>query len=232
MRCRAPRAVDRAAGCGADVRARAPRGAMRAAGARPVFADCNAVAPATVRGHRARDRAVGRAVRRRRHRRPRAWSWRRAHALLCLGRAARAPCSISTSAELELVDLGDEIGTASAMKMAYSSLNKGTDALLTAVLLAAERLGVREPLMRELEFSQAEALEAHARARAVPGRDGEAVRARDGRDRARPTRASASRRSFIAAPSGSTRSSRRRRSRTRRARRSRSSARSTRRSPC
>ena len=51
------------------------------------------------------------------------------------------------------------IGTASALKMAYSALNKGTDALLTAVLLAAERLGVRAPLMRELEFSQVEALE-------------------------------------------------------------------------
>jgi hypothetical protein len=45
------------------------------------------------------------------------------------------------------------------MKMAYSALNKGTDALLAAVLLAAERLGVRQPLMRELELSQAEALE-------------------------------------------------------------------------
>jgi 3-hydroxyisobutyrate dehydrogenase-like beta-hydroxyacid dehydrogenase len=58
--------------------------------------------------------------------------------------------------ELALVDLGDEIGTASAIKMAYSALNKGTDALLATVLLAAERLGVRAPLMSELESSQAE----------------------------------------------------------------------------
>jgi 3-hydroxyisobutyrate dehydrogenase-like beta-hydroxyacid dehydrogenase len=56
------------------------------------------------------------------------------------------------------VDLGDEVGTASALKMAYSSLNKGVDALLTAVLLTAERLGVRPALMRELAGSQAEAL--------------------------------------------------------------------------
>jgi hypothetical protein len=61
-------------------------------------------------------------------------------------------------AELELVDLGADVGTASAMKMAYSALNKGTDALLAAALLAAERLGVRQPFMRELELSQAEAL--------------------------------------------------------------------------
>jgi hypothetical protein len=60
--------------------------------------------------------------------------------------------------ELELIDLGADIGTASALKMAYSALNKGTDALLTAVLLAAERLGVRPALLRELEGSQAEAL--------------------------------------------------------------------------
>jgi Domain of unknown function (DUF1932) len=60
--------------------------------------------------------------------------------------------------EIELVDLGEEIGTASALKMMYAGLNKGTDALLTAVLLAAERLGVRPALMRELEGSQREAL--------------------------------------------------------------------------
>jgi 3-hydroxyisobutyrate dehydrogenase-like beta-hydroxyacid dehydrogenase len=61
--------------------------------------------------------------------------------------------------EITFVDLGSDVGTASAMKMAYSALNKGTDALLTSVLLAADRLGVREPLMRELAFSQVEALE-------------------------------------------------------------------------
>jgi hypothetical protein len=66
--------------------------------------------------------------------------------------------------EIELHDMGPEIGAASALKMAYASLNKGTDALLTAVLLAAERLGVRAPLMRELENSQREAL-ARMRAR-------------------------------------------------------------------
>jgi hypothetical protein len=44
------------------------------------------------------------------------------------------------------------------MKMAYAALNKGTDALHAAVLLAAERLGVRPALMLELELSQKEAL--------------------------------------------------------------------------
>jgi hypothetical protein len=63
-----------------------------------------------------------------------------------------------------MIDMGERVGAASALKMAYAALNKGTDALHTAVLLAAERLGVRTPLMQEFEFSQAEAV-ARMRAR-------------------------------------------------------------------
>jgi 3-hydroxyisobutyrate dehydrogenase-like beta-hydroxyacid dehydrogenase len=132
--------------------------AMLAVGARPVFADCNAVAPATVR---AIERAltptgapfvdvgiVGRSpgIGRERTR------------LYVSGSARSAVLELAVD-ELELLDLGAEIGTASALKMAYSALNKGIDALLASVLLAAERLGVRAPLMRELQFSQAEALD-------------------------------------------------------------------------
>ena len=132
--------------------------AMHAVGKRPVFADCNAVAPATVRaiqrvieptgapfvdvGIVGRGPGVGRERTR-----------------FYVSGAARAAVLALSSAEIELIDLGADIGTASAIKMAYSALNKGTDALLTAVLLAAERLGVREPLMTELQFSQTEALE-------------------------------------------------------------------------
>lgn len=137
--------------------------AMRATGARPVFADCNAVAPATVRAIARELTAMGAAF----------------ADVGIVGRGpgpggertrfyvsgpARAALTALTVAELEIVDLGDEIGAASALKMAYSALNKGTDALLAGVLLAAERLGVRAPLMRELEFSQAQLL-ARMRAR-------------------------------------------------------------------
>jgi 3-hydroxyisobutyrate dehydrogenase-like beta-hydroxyacid dehydrogenase len=133
-------------------------GAMHATGARPVFADCNAVAPATVQAiaraiaatgaHFADVGIVGRApgVGRERTR------------FYVSGVAREAVLGLGCD-EIELIDLGSEVGIASALKMAYSALNKGTDALLTAVLLAAERLGVREPLMHELAFSQAEALE-------------------------------------------------------------------------
>ena len=131
--------------------------AMLAAGVHPAFADCNAVAPATV-GAIERTLAptgapfvdvgiVGRG--------PRVGGERTRFYVSGGARAAVLTLAVS---EVELIDLGPEIGTASALKMAYSALNKGTDALLATVLVAAERLGVRGPLLRELEFSQAEAL--------------------------------------------------------------------------
>jgi 3-hydroxyisobutyrate dehydrogenase-like beta-hydroxyacid dehydrogenase len=131
--------------------------AMRATGARPVFADCNAVAPATVRAIARELTAMGAAfadvgiV----GRGPGPGGERTRFYVSGPARAAVLELAVP---ELTLVDLGDEIGTASALKMAYSALNKGTDALLATVLLAAERLGVRAPLMRELEGSQAELL--------------------------------------------------------------------------
>jgi 3-hydroxyisobutyrate dehydrogenase-like beta-hydroxyacid dehydrogenase len=132
-------------------------GAVRATNARPVFADCNAVAPATVSAiaHELTPTGaafvdvgiVGRGP-----------SPGGERTRFYVSGAARAAVLELAVPELSLVDLGDEIGTASAIKMAYSALNKGTDALLATVLLAAERLGVRAPLMRELESSQAELL--------------------------------------------------------------------------
>lgn len=52
------------------------------------------------------------------------------------------------------IDMGPELGRASAIKMVYASLNKGVDALLTTVALSAIRLGVRGELFDELEASQ------------------------------------------------------------------------------
>ena len=133
-------------------------GAMRVSGARPVFADCNAVAPETVR-------AIARALE------PtgapfvdvgiigRGPGVGRERTRFYVSGAAREAVLALDVEEIALIDLGYDVGTASAMKMAYSALNKGVDALLATVLLAAERLGVRAPLMRELAFSQIEALE-------------------------------------------------------------------------
>jgi 3-hydroxyisobutyrate dehydrogenase-like beta-hydroxyacid dehydrogenase len=133
-------------------------GAMRVSGARPVFADCNAIAPETVHGiARAIEPTgapfvdvgiVGRGP----------GAGRERTRFYVSGAARDAVLGLDVD-EIAFIDLGSDIGTASAMKMAYAALNKGTDALLATVLLAAERLGVREPLMRELQFSQVEALE-------------------------------------------------------------------------
>ena len=46
------------------------------------------------------------------------------------------------------------IGTASALKMSYAGLTKGTTALGAAMVLAATRAGVAEPLRAELAHSQ------------------------------------------------------------------------------
>lgn len=55
---------------------------------------------------------------------------------------------------LRMIDIGDKLGRASSIKMAYAAINKGIDALLTAALLAAESMGVRGELISELEGSQ------------------------------------------------------------------------------
>ena len=56
--------------------------------------------------------------------------------------------------EIRIIDMGPDIGRASALKATYAGLNKGPQALHAIVLLAAERLGVRQVLMHELEESQ------------------------------------------------------------------------------
>ena len=50
---------------------------------------------------------------------------------------------------LEVKIISDEIGKASALKMCYAAYSKGTTALLTAILAAAEALGVRETLYKQ-----------------------------------------------------------------------------------
>lgn len=60
----------------------------------------------------------------------------------------------------QIIGMGDVIGQGSAIKMAYAGLTKGTWTLHTAVLLAAEQLGVTEALLAEFEHSQAAVLAA------------------------------------------------------------------------
>jgi 3-hydroxyisobutyrate dehydrogenase-like beta-hydroxyacid dehydrogenase len=56
---------------------------------------------------------------------------------------------------LEIIDLGPEVGQASAFKMCYAALTKGLTALCTELLTAAELFGISDALAQELESSQA-----------------------------------------------------------------------------
>ena len=50
--------------------------------------------------------------------------------------------------------LGGAIGSASALKLCYAAVTKGTNTLLTAALVAADRYGLLEPMAEELSASQ------------------------------------------------------------------------------
>jgi 3-hydroxyisobutyrate dehydrogenase-like beta-hydroxyacid dehydrogenase len=61
---------------------------------------------------------------------------------------------------IDVCPLGDAVGRASAIKMCYASVTKGTPALWLAQLAAAEALGVSEELAAELRDSRPEVYEA------------------------------------------------------------------------
>jgi 3-hydroxyisobutyrate dehydrogenase-like beta-hydroxyacid dehydrogenase len=55
---------------------------------------------------------------------------------------------------LETKIIGNEIGKASALKMCYAAYTKGTTALLSAILAAAESLDVREELYQQWDVDE------------------------------------------------------------------------------
>ena len=59
----------------------------------------------------------------------------------------------------EAIAIGDEIGKASALKMTFAALTKGSTALLSAIYGVAENLGVRAELEREWGMRSAEAVQ-------------------------------------------------------------------------
>jgi 3-hydroxyisobutyrate dehydrogenase-like beta-hydroxyacid dehydrogenase len=128
--------------------------AMRRTGNKPLYADMNAIAPDTVRG-------IGRTI-------------EAAGAGFVdggiignpPGKGAATRIFVSGGRAAELVALsgpkmdiracGDEPGRASAVKMCYAAVTKGSNALFTAVLTAAEALGVSAEVQGEFKVSQAE----------------------------------------------------------------------------
>lgn len=70
------------------------------------------------------------------------------------GQAGRVAQCFSAG-PLQTAVIGESVGKASALKMCYAALTKGTTALLCAVIGAAESLGVREDLERQWSHDEA-----------------------------------------------------------------------------
>jgi 3-hydroxyisobutyrate dehydrogenase-like beta-hydroxyacid dehydrogenase len=126
--------------------------AMVATGASPVYADCNAISPQTTRqigtliaeaGGRFVDASIIGGP-------PRGDRGPRIY--------AAGPHAAEFKAlrpfGLNVVVLESEIGSAAAIKMCYAAWTKGSTALLTELLTAAQALGILEALEHEFEGSQ------------------------------------------------------------------------------
>ena len=134
--------------------------AMQRTGRTPIYADCNAVSPATARRIAAAITAAG-------------------ASFIDAGIIGAAPgpkrpdtrfyvsgpqskwleglAGRGAKGGITVTGLGEEIGRASAIKMTYAALTKGTMTLQAAVLMTAMRLGVFDELGREFQKSQSEA---------------------------------------------------------------------------
>ena len=125
--------------------------AMKSSGATPPFAECNAVAPETSRSMAAVIKAAG-AV------------YIDAGIVGSPPGKGSGPRFYVSGPEASLMDeldgkgifvrqSGPEVGRGSALKMCYAAVTKGTGALHTAVLVAAESLGISEELHAEFKDS-------------------------------------------------------------------------------
>ena len=126
--------------------------AIRAAGRRTLVVDCNAIAPDTVReiagliqqaGGRFLDGGIIGPP-------PRG----KAKTNLYVSGPGAADLEQLAGPQLIVHVIGEGIADASALKMCYGALNKGTQALWLEVLVAAERLGIAGLLDEQLQQSQ------------------------------------------------------------------------------
>jgi 3-hydroxyisobutyrate dehydrogenase-like beta-hydroxyacid dehydrogenase len=137
--------------------ARRVAAAMRTTGAKPLYADCNAIAPPTAReigeiitgagapyvdaGIIGQPPKIGQKNTR----------------IYASGPAASRLAALSAHGlDVRVVDGG--IGAASALKMCYASMTKGLLAVMAEAFITAERLGVSAPLRAEMQMSNADTL--------------------------------------------------------------------------
>jgi 3-hydroxyisobutyrate dehydrogenase-like beta-hydroxyacid dehydrogenase len=134
--------------------ARSAADALRVTGRRTLIVDCNAIAPGTVQeiaglleqsGGRFLDAGIIGLP-------PRGKTKTR----LYVSGPGAADLEQLAGPQLVVHVIGEGIADASALKMCYGALNKGTQALWLEVLIAAQRLGVADLLEQQLQQSQAE----------------------------------------------------------------------------
>jgi len=128
--------------------------ALRASGRRTLIVDCNAIAPDTARKiagliERAGGRFLDASI---------IGPPPRGNAKTNLYVSGQGAADLEALAGPQLIvhAIGERIGDASALKMCYGALNKGTQALWLEVLIAAQRLGVAPLLERQLRSTRAD----------------------------------------------------------------------------
>jgi 3-hydroxyisobutyrate dehydrogenase-like beta-hydroxyacid dehydrogenase len=131
--------------------------ALRATGRRILIADCNAIAPDTVHeiagliekaGGRFLDGGIIGGP-------PRG----KVKTNLYVSGPGAADLEQLAGPQLNVNVVSERIADASALKMCYGALNKGTQALWLEILMAAQRLGVDELLEKQLRQSRADLLD-------------------------------------------------------------------------
>ncbi len=128
--------------------------ALRMSRRRALIVDCNAIAPDTARGiAELIEDAGGRFLDASIIGPPPRGS---ASTNLYVSGPDAADLEALTGPQLLVHAIGDRIGDASALKMCFGALNKGTQALWLEVLIAAQRLGIATILERQLRQSRAD----------------------------------------------------------------------------
>jgi 3-hydroxyisobutyrate dehydrogenase-like beta-hydroxyacid dehydrogenase len=134
--------------------AREAAAALRDSGRRTLIVDCNAIAPETTReiagliegaGGRFLDAGIIGPP-------PRG----EANTNLYVSGPGAVDLEALAGPQLAVRVVSERIGDASALKMCFGALNKGTQALWLEVLIAAQRLGVADLLEQQLRRSRAE----------------------------------------------------------------------------